>query len=401
MAIWLKQSTATTIRMGPFVAASDGFTALATTITIAATFVRRAKAGANWVGNGATAGAVTSISMVDPGWAQVSFAASDADTVGPLHFYINNATGNLPVWAECFVLPANVYDSLVGTDNLQVDVIQVTGAAPSAASMGADLRFILGAAVNTGSAQLGVNVVTVTGGAVSAATINANMIAINNATPTAIMFNANVLLVTGGAVSDADINANVVLINNAAPSAMAFLVVSTVNANILTITGGAVSAASINANVIAINNASPTLTTFNANTVLINGAAPTTITFNANVLTITGGAVSAATINSNMIAINNAAPTTITFNANLLTVTGAAPSTGIPNYLLDKVIYTHGVQSITLKDTIKYVMGGAAGQLSGATTATVLLKSPSGATLFTAAVVSGNRTGVSYVTGVG
>lgn len=198
--------------------------------------------------------------------------------------------------------------------------------------------------------------------------------------------------VSGSAPTAAVFGANVIAINNAAPTTITF------NANVLTITGGAVSDADINANMIAINNGAPTLITFNANVLTITGAAVSAIIFNANLLTVTGAAVSDADINANMIAINNAAPTTITFNANLLTVTGAAPSAAIPNYLLDHVLFTVGAQTLTVKNALKYMVAGVAGPLSGATTAGITLFGPSGNVLVSAAVASGNRTGVSYVT---
>jgi hypothetical protein len=61
--------------------------------------------------------------------------AADTNTVGPLLVKIDDAWTHLPVWCECLVLPAQVYDSLVGSDRLQVDVIECVGEAVAAGAL--------------------------------------------------------------------------------------------------------------------------------------------------------------------------------------------------------------------------------------------------------------------------
>lgn len=56
----------------------------------------------------------------------VSLNASATDTLGPLVIVLVDSQFQ-PVRQECVVMPANVYDSLYGTDQLQVDVVQVSG----------------------------------------------------------------------------------------------------------------------------------------------------------------------------------------------------------------------------------------------------------------------------------
>ena len=162
MAIWLRQSTATTVQLGPFVEVTDGYSYKATTITIVSGVLKYVFPNAAVV-NSTGAGV-----LADPGWMTVPISVSDTAAAGALTLRIGNATNNLPVWRSYMIVPAQVYDSyILGTDNIQVDVVQITGAAPSAA------------------------------------TVNANIIAINNAAPTTITFNANVLTITGAAPSAA------------------------------------------------------------------------------------------------------------------------------------------------------------------------------------------------------
>lgn len=131
-----------------------------------------------------------------------------------------------------------------------------------------------------------------------------------------------------------------------------------------------------------INGGAPTAITLNADAKLINGAAPTTITFNADVKLI-----------------NGAAPTNITFNANMLLVTGAAPSAALPQMLMDYVMFTPGVQSLTVKDTLKMMAAVLGGKEDGATGANMRFFGVSGEVRVSAQVVSGKRTGVTWVSG--
>ena len=290
---WLRQNTATQVWLGPLVQASDGYSYMATTITLAAGAVK-------YVHTAAAAGVVGSVGGVSlpvAGWAAVPLAASDVATAGPLSIWVGNATNNLPAWREFLVVPAQVYDSMVlGTDQLQVDVVQVTGVTPSAANMGSDLRLILGAAVTPSNAQLG---------------------------------------------------CNVVLVTMAAPSNAAFLVVSGVNV------------------------------------VQINGVAPTSVVLEANARLIAG-----------------TTPTNVVFGVNMIQIGGAAPSTAFPPLLLDYVMFTPGVQTITLKDTVRVIASVLGGKEDGATGANMRFFDVSGTLCrVSAQVVSGKRTGVTWVTG--
>lgn len=135
---FLKQSTAATIVIGPFVDSTDGVTA-ETGLTISQADVRLSKnAGAF-----AQVNESTSASHMENGLYSKALNTTDTNTLGHLTVHVNES-GALPVRHEYAVVPANIYDSFFSTDYLQVDLTQIGGAA-----------------VSTSTAQLGVNVVSV------------------------------------------------------------------------------------------------------------------------------------------------------------------------------------------------------------------------------------------------
>lgn len=124
MAQFLKQSTAHTFRIGPFVDSTDGVTA-ETGLTIAQADMQISKAGGAFA---QTSASPTTTHDAD-GWYQCPLTATDTGTVGSLTVQIAMA-GALPVWKDFVVLPANVYDSLVGgSDLLDVNTAQWLGTA--------------------------------------------------------------------------------------------------------------------------------------------------------------------------------------------------------------------------------------------------------------------------------
>ena len=152
----LKHSTSTLIQFGPFVDKTDGVTLKtdATTITDidhATTGIFISKVGASGV---IRQQAVTPSTVGAYGMMTVTLDATDTNTVGMLDVLFANAATYLPVHKSFMVRPSGVYDSLSGTDNLQVDVTQIAGAA-----------------VSTSTAQLGVNAVNIGGVVPSSATI--------------------------------------------------------------------------------------------------------------------------------------------------------------------------------------------------------------------------------------
>lgn len=119
--MFLKQSTAADIALGPFVDSTDGVTA-ETALTIAQADVRVKKGGGAW----AQKNDATSATHEENGWYEVALNSTDTNTLGPLMVAVSEA-GALPVYREFMVVPANVYDSLVaGTDTLDVTATLAT-----------------------------------------------------------------------------------------------------------------------------------------------------------------------------------------------------------------------------------------------------------------------------------
>lgn len=124
MSLWLKQSTAVTIKFGPFVDATDGVTA-ETGLTISQADIRLSKNGGNIAQSNNAAGATHD----ELGYYDVPLDTTDTNTLGTLRVAVSES-GALPVWQDFLVVAANVYDSIIGGgDLLQVDSTQLLGTA--------------------------------------------------------------------------------------------------------------------------------------------------------------------------------------------------------------------------------------------------------------------------------
>jgi hypothetical protein len=124
--MYLRQSTAVDLAIGPFVDDADGVTAL-TGLTIAQADVRLKKNNAAW----AQINDATSATHEENGWYEKEFDATDTNTVGRLLVAVHEA-GALPVWHEFWVLEEAVYDALFAasaTGLLPANVTQWNGAA--------------------------------------------------------------------------------------------------------------------------------------------------------------------------------------------------------------------------------------------------------------------------------
>lgn len=121
MAYWVKQSTATTLALGPFVDSTDGVTA-ETGLTISQADIRLSKNGGAFAQTNNAAGAT----HMENGYYSVPLDTTDTNTLGRLKVCVNES-GALPVWMDLHVAPANVWDSLFGADKLEVDVLQFGG----------------------------------------------------------------------------------------------------------------------------------------------------------------------------------------------------------------------------------------------------------------------------------
>lgn len=110
--IFLKQSTAATVRVGPFVDATNGVTP-ETGITLSAADqaeLLKQGSGATTDISGSTWAAITGVG----GWYDLSLTTGNTDTCGALYIIVQDESVCLPVFVHCTVLQANVYDSLIG-----------------------------------------------------------------------------------------------------------------------------------------------------------------------------------------------------------------------------------------------------------------------------------------------
>lgn len=130
----LKQSTAATIKMGPFVDSTDGSTA-ETALSIAQADIRLSKNGGDIAQSNNSTGATHD----EAGYYDVPLDTTDTNTLGRLKVMVSKS-GALPIWDEYTVVTANVYDSLIAaSDNLQVDTTQVNGTSQTGRDLGASV----------------------------------------------------------------------------------------------------------------------------------------------------------------------------------------------------------------------------------------------------------------------
>lgn len=136
---FLKQSTAATLKLGPFVDDADGKTA-ETSLTISQADVRLSKNG----GDMAQKNNASAATHDELGYYDVPLNTTDTDTLGRLKVMVSES-GALPVWAEFMVLPAMIYDSLIGgSDRLDVNVTHVGDTAQTAGDVAALLGTLSG-----------------------------------------------------------------------------------------------------------------------------------------------------------------------------------------------------------------------------------------------------------------
>lgn len=128
----LKQSTAATIKLGPFVDDTDGKSA-ETGLTISQADIRLSKNGGDIAQSHNAAGATHD----ELGYYNVPLDATDTDTLGRLRVAVSES-GALPVWQDFLVVTANVFDSLFSTDKLDCAVVEMATDALTAAAVKAD-----------------------------------------------------------------------------------------------------------------------------------------------------------------------------------------------------------------------------------------------------------------------
>ncbi len=105
--MFLKQSTAFTDRIGPFLDKTDGVTE-EIGLTTAASAIFLSKAGGNFGAKNES----TALSHDQDGWYVIIYDATDTDTVGLLKVLVQAPATHLPVWEYYEVLEEVIYDAL-------------------------------------------------------------------------------------------------------------------------------------------------------------------------------------------------------------------------------------------------------------------------------------------------
>ena len=131
---FLKTNTATRITIGPFLDKSDGITpevALTATNEHLTLMVDSAGVPTLVLDANATASGgdndLVHVTNDDAGFYDLELTAAQLNYVGRAMLSINYVTDHCPVFHEFMILPANVYDSLVGTDKLDVNAAELGG----------------------------------------------------------------------------------------------------------------------------------------------------------------------------------------------------------------------------------------------------------------------------------
>ncbi len=134
MTIEIKQSTAHTFLLGPFVDKDDGVaveTGLATAMDSATTGIRLSKNG----GSMADRNDATVPVHDEDGFYTVVLNTTDTNTLGLLQVEYSEPATALPAWKDFSVVTANYWDSKYGADIRQVDLIEIGGVAQSATDL--------------------------------------------------------------------------------------------------------------------------------------------------------------------------------------------------------------------------------------------------------------------------
>lgn len=154
MVMWLRQSTAAKVIVGPFVDETDGYTA-ETGLTLGG------MDDAELVKHGS--GSVTDISSrtfthVQGGNYALDLSTADTDTLGRLRIFFRDASVARPLAMDFMVVPAQVYDSMIaGSDTLEVDAVAISGDSTAADNLEAGLEGVVPGTVSTGSTTTVVN----------------------------------------------------------------------------------------------------------------------------------------------------------------------------------------------------------------------------------------------------
>lgn len=145
MATWLRQSTATTIVVGPLVDSADASAETGLTITQSEVLLWK-QGGAGFSAKNES----TSATHRSYGMYTVPLDATDTNTLGQLIVGVYEL-GILVARHDYMIVPANVWDSMFGADKLFVDTVELNSVAASAANLERSASVIVrGTVTNSG-----------------------------------------------------------------------------------------------------------------------------------------------------------------------------------------------------------------------------------------------------------
>jgi hypothetical protein len=142
---FLRQSTATLIQIGPFVASSDGVTP-ETALTFATGFLNLYQAGSN----AAIDLSSRTVAHISQGVYALSLLASDLAVAGPLLIHAR-AASTQPQAYRADVLAQTSYDAMMAGAALPANVTQVNASAQAAQNLGSGALGIQNVTVGNGS----------------------------------------------------------------------------------------------------------------------------------------------------------------------------------------------------------------------------------------------------------
>lgn len=132
--MWLRQSTVSVINFGPALDFADGTSlevGLVASLDHAATGIMLSKNGGTLTIREQGTNFVATAYDAHGNY-KVSLSAVDTNTLGRLRVIHSEPVTYLAVWRDFMVVPAQVWDSLFGTDKLDVSLVQINGAAQTA-----------------------------------------------------------------------------------------------------------------------------------------------------------------------------------------------------------------------------------------------------------------------------
>jgi len=144
---FLRQNTAVRITVGPFFDKTDGVTPevgiTVTSCKLTMMVDDDDNTAANLIIDAAPSASGGSNDMVhvtndDAGFYDLELTAAQTNYVGRAMIAITDAATHCPVFHEFMIVPANVYDSLFGTDKLQVDAVEISSDSTAADNCEAD-----------------------------------------------------------------------------------------------------------------------------------------------------------------------------------------------------------------------------------------------------------------------